>query len=395
MRSYIHAVLSSSLGWAGNIYDLVIITYAYTFLHYHLGIPYAYLTVLFALGLVGRALGAFYFGKLADIKGRKVVAMIGTAGYSVSQLAFSFTFFLPAMLLLRAIEGIFMGAQWTSGTVLAVESSPPKKLQLVNSVVQAGYAIGYAMTGVVYALVGQISTFQQYELFMVTGAIPLMVVPYIALMVQERFVPTNNMLVKVNIKDYYGYLIKASLAMSGMFIAYMAVFSIYPNYASLNGFSSFELGTVMAIANGIQAFSYVLFARLTSFISTSRLIYFGLVGIIIAAFLSLPLLPSLKAVPLMSTGVIIYAFSIGFWPLISSLVVSSVPPEIRAFITGTSYNLGAVWGGVVSALLGLFIQIFGMSNLPFFIDGLEGISVSVIFISIFTWPKRTPVSVSV
>lgn len=145
--------------------------------------------------------------------------MIGTAGYSLSQLAFSFTFFLPAMLLLRAIEGIFMGAQWTSGTVLAVESAPPKKLQLVNSVVQAGYAMGYAMTGVVYALVGQISSFQQYEMFMITGAIPLMIVPYIALMVQERFVPTNNMFMKVNVKDYYGYLIKASLAMSGMFIA--------------------------------------------------------------------------------------------------------------------------------------------------------------------------------
>ncbi|BBG22913.1 MFS transporter [Sulfuracidifex tepidarius] len=394
MRSYVHAVLSSSLGWAGNIYDLVIITYAYTFLHSHLDIPYAYLTVLFALGLAGRAIGAFYFGKLADIKGRKTVAMIGTAGYSLSQLAFSFTFFLPAMLLLRAIEGIFMGAQWTSGTVLAVESAPPKKLQLVNSVVQAGYAMGYAMTGVVYALVGQISSFQQYEMFMITGAIPLMIVPYIALMVQERFVPTNNMFMKVNVKDYYGYLIKASLAMSGMFIAYMAVFSIYPDYASLNGFSSFELGTVMAIANGIQAFSYVLFARLTSFASTSRLIYFGLIGIIIAAFLSMPLLPSIKAIPVMSSGIILYAFSIGFWPLISSLVVSSVPPEVRAFITGTSYNLGAVWGGVVSALLGVFIQAFGMSTLPFFIDGLEGIAVSVVFISIFTWPKRTPVPVS-
>lgn len=174
----------------------------------------------------------------------------------------------------------------------------------------------------------------------------------------------------------------------------MAVFSIYPDYASLNGFSSFELGTVMAIANGIQAFSYVLFARLTSFASTSRLIYFGLIGIIIAAFLSMPLLPSIKAIPVMSSGIILYAFSIGFWPLISSLVVSSVPPEVRAFITGTSYNLGAVWGGVVSALLGVFIQAFGMSTLPFFIDGLEGIAVSVVFISIFTWPKRTPVPVS-
>ncbi len=394
MRSYIHAVASSTLGWAGNIYDLVIITYAYTFLHSYLGISYVYLTLLFALGLVGRAVGALYFGRLADRKGRKFVSMLGTAGYSTAQLIFSFTFFLPLMLLLRLVEGVFMGAQWTSGTVLAVESAPPRKLQMVNSVVQAGYAVGYALTGVVYALLGQISSVQGYELFMLTGAVPLIIVPYIALLVQERFT-ANTTQSSVNVKDYYGYLLKASLAMSGMFIAYMAVFSIYPDYASLNGFSSFDLGVVMAVANGIQALSYILFARLTTFISTSRLIYAGLVGIMVAALLSLPLAPALKMVPLMSAGVVLYAFSIGFWPLISTLVVSSVPADVRAFITGTSYNLGAVWGGVVSSLLGVFIQVVGMSFLPFFIDGLEGVAVSVVFISIFTWPKRTPVPVAV
>jgi SHS family lactate transporter-like MFS transporter len=393
MRNYIHATLSSTLGWAGNIYDLVLITYAYTFLHNYLHISYIYLTLLFALGLLGRAVGALYFGRLADRKGRKIVAMMGTAGYAVAQTAFAFTLFLPFMLMLRLIEGVFMGAQWTSGTVLAIESAPPKKLQLVNSVVQAGYAVGYALTGVTFAIVGQLSTIQQYEAFMLTGSLPLLVVPYIAFMVKERFVPSSSSFVKVNVKDYYGYLIKASLAMSGMFVAYMAVFSIYPDYASLNGFSSADLGLVMAVANGIQGFSYVLFARLTSFVSPFRLIYMGLIGIMVAAVLSMPLISPMRMVPIMSSGVMLYAFSIGFWPLISGLVVSSVPPEVRAFITGTSYNLGAVWGGVVSAVLGVVIQLFGMSVLPFFIDSLEGISVTVIFISIFTWPKRTPTPV--
>lgn len=130
MRNYIHATLSSTLGWAGNIYDLVLITYAYTFLHSYLHISYIYLTLLFALGLLGRAVGALYFGRLADRKGRKIVAMMGTAGYAVAQTAFAFTLFLPFMLMLRLIEGVFMGAQWTSGTVLAIESAPPKSCSL-------------------------------------------------------------------------------------------------------------------------------------------------------------------------------------------------------------------------------------------------------------------------
>jgi len=148
----------------------------------------------------------------------------------------------------------------------------------------------------------------------------------------------------------------------------------------------------MAVANAIQGSSYVIFGRISYKFGAFNLIYIGIAGLIIASFLSMPILPVLKSIPVMSSGVFLYAFSVGFWPLISGIVASSVPQEVRAFITGTAYNIGAVAGGVISALIGEIIDLFGMSSLPYFVFGINFASLSVVFISMFTWPTGTTVS---
>ncbi len=66
---------------------------------------------------------------------------------------------------------------------------------------------------------------------------------------------------------------------------------------------------------------------------------------IFSAFLAMPLVHAMVSLPIMSAGAFIYAFANGFWPLISGIAASSVPPEVRAFLTGTAYNIGA--GGIV------------------------------------------------
>ncbi|BDC18861.1 MFS transporter [Acidianus sp. HS-5] len=388
MQKYIHAVTSSTLAWAGNIYDLVLITYAYTFLNKILGLSYLDLTIIFSLGLIGRVVGASIFGKMADTKGRKIVALAGTAGYSIFQILFAFSTSFPLMSVFRTIEGVFMGAQWTSGTVLAIEQSPKQKLQLVNSVVQSGYALGYALTGVTFMLMSSdLTSLEGYRIFMLTGSLPLIIVPYIYFKVTEDFKPSVTQM-KVNVKDYSPYFIRASLAMSGMFIAYLSVFSIYPDFAKASGFPDYYVGLLMAVANGVQGVSYIIFGRLSYIAGVFKLVYVGIAGLLVASFLSMPIISSFKDIPIMSAGVYLYAFAVGFWPLISGIAASSVPPEVRAFLTGSAYNIGAVAGGVVSAVIGGIIDVFGMASLPYFVDGIEFASLAVVFISMFTWPMK-------
>jgi SHS family lactate transporter-like MFS transporter len=66
---------------------------------------------------------------------------------------------------------------------------------------------------------------------------------------------------------------------------------------------------------------------------------------IFSAFLALPLVHAMVSLPIMSAGAFIYVFANGFWPLISGIAASSAPPEVRAFLTGIAYNIGA--GGIV------------------------------------------------
>ena len=107
---------------------------------------------------------------------------------------------------------------------------------------------------------------------------------------------------------------------------------------------------------------------------------------IFSAFLAMPLVHAMVSLPIMSAGVFIYAFANGFWPLISGIAASSVPPEVRAFLTGTAYNIGA--GGIV--LIGGVIEAFGMASLPYSLDGIEFASLAV-FYSMFTWPRKVAV----
>ena len=72
--------------------------------------------------------------------------------------------------------------------------------------------------------------------------------------------------------------------------------------------------------------------------------------------------------------------------MISGISASSVSPEVRAFMTGTAYNIGA--GGII--LIGGVIEAFGMASLPYFVDGIEFTSLAV-FYSMFTWPRKVAV----
>lgn len=387
MQKYVHAVISSTLAWAGSVYDLVLLTYTYPFLHEFLGLSYLDLTVLFSLGLIGRVIGASVFGGIADSKGRKPVALIGSPGYALFQTLFAFSTFYPMMLAFRTIEGVFMGAQWTSWTVLAIEQAPREKPRFVNSVVQAGYAMGYALIGVTYMLLGgQLSSLAGYREFMLTGSLPPILVPYIYFKVTEDFRPVER--AKGKVRDYSPYFIRASLAMSGVFVAYLSIFSIYPDFARPSGFPIYYVGLLTAMANLIQggflrglrqAILYGGHVQ-ADLLGNSRAVVCSLLG-------NADFLPAQGNYDHEPRGLPLRLLR-GLLALISAITTSSVPSEVRAFITGTAYNVSTVADWVVSALIGEAIEAFGMGSLPYFMDVINFASLTVVFISVFTRPSE-------
>ncbi|GEM_PF-2827569 len=50
MRDYIHATIASTFAWAGNIYDLLLLTYVYSYFEKVYSLSILDFSILFALG---------------------------------------------------------------------------------------------------------------------------------------------------------------------------------------------------------------------------------------------------------------------------------------------------------------------------------------------------------
>jgi SHS family lactate transporter-like MFS transporter len=387
VEKYIYATLASFSSWAGNIYDLLVITYVYEYLSKYLGMNTAEGTLLFALGLIFRVIGGYIFGKYADSHGRKAVLIMGTAGYSLAQAGIAFSPSIIVVLAFRSIQGLMMGAQWTAGTVIAYENAPLNLRSLINGVVQAGYGVGYAMTGISFLVFSPHMAGLGWRLFLLTGSVPLIVIPLILSKVSDVKTFSKKAETKVNVKEYIGVLIRASLVISGMFFSYYSVFAVYPDFVESLGISKSLVGEIMFASNMALAVSFIVFGRVADYISKRKLIIIGVVGEMIGIPMMLPLIHFLQTFSFMVIGLVLYTVSTGFWPLAPLLVIESVPVEVRSALTGLSYNLGSVMGGVGSIVMGTLVTLFGIGSASLWGNVLCYTALTVVLATLLTWNK--------
>jgi MFS family permease len=119
------------------------------------GLPAAAATtvfyVVFAVTLIGRPIGSFIFGHLGDKIGRRKTTMIAVTGFAVVTLLIALLpgyqaigmAALALLVLLRLIDGVFLGGEYTAASPLAMEYCPKPKRGFYSAVIQAGYPIAY------------------------------------------------------------------------------------------------------------------------------------------------------------------------------------------------------------------------------------------------------------
>jgi len=113
--------------------------------------------MIFATTLIGRPLGAFIFGHLADTIGRKRIAVISVFGFGVITLLIAM---LPGyeawgesviyvFIALRLVDGVFLGGEYTSANPLAMEFCPKEKRGLYGGVIASAASLGTATISLV------------------------------------------------------------------------------------------------------------------------------------------------------------------------------------------------------------------------------------------------------
>ena len=148
----IRTIVAAYLGWTLDAFDFFVLTFVIKDIAKAFGVEVSAVAYALFLTLAMRFVGAFIFGRIGDLWGRKPALMLDIVCYSVIGAAAAFSPNLTVFLILRALFGVAMGGEWGLGSSLAMESIPPQSRGLVSGVLQCGYPSGFLLAAVAYGL---------------------------------------------------------------------------------------------------------------------------------------------------------------------------------------------------------------------------------------------------
>jgi len=135
--------VAAYLGWALDAFDFFILILTFDEVAKTFGVSITSITLAITLTLATRAIGAFIFGRMADIYGRKPILMLVILLYSVFEAATGFAWSFASFLVIRTLFGIAMGGEWGIGSSLVMETIPERWRGWVSGLLQAGYPSGF------------------------------------------------------------------------------------------------------------------------------------------------------------------------------------------------------------------------------------------------------------
>ena len=326
--------------------------------------------LIFAATLVGRPLGALIFGQFADTIGRKRTTIISVAGFGVATLLLAL---MPGyeqigiaavvlFIVLRFVDGIFLGGEYTSASPLAMEYSPREKRGLYGALIMTGFPLAYAAISLITMLLlfwipseGIDSPYVQWGWripFLLGAVLAFAFVVYYHRYVDESEVweesggseesPLRTLFRGENLKNF----LQVFLLMTGFWLTLNTVAAILPGLlADPVGLSKTNVTITLVVANVVLAGGYVAAGVLSQRIGRRIfLIAAGAVMAVLGTFLYYLLISSppqsLVGVILLTTLVAVLIVSP--WGLATVYINERFQTSVRASGFGLGYSLAVV-----------------------------------------------------
>ena len=164
-------------------YDMQVMSYAAPAIIRDWRLSKAYFGPVFGFGLFGYLLGGTVLSFLGDRFGRKKVIIGGALLFGAFTLVTAYATSLTALLVLRFLAGIGLGASIPAAVALTVEYSSARLKNTTVSVLFLGYTIGGTVGGLIAAKL--IPIFGWPIVFQIGGAAPILLALVIALVLPE------------------------------------------------------------------------------------------------------------------------------------------------------------------------------------------------------------------
>jgi len=348
------AVTAGFLGWTLDAFDFFLVVMTLTAIGKEFGKSDAAIALSLTLTLLFRPVGAFIFGLLADRYGRKLPLMIDLVFYSVIEVLTGLAPSYASFLVLRALFGIGMGAEWGVGASLVMEKVPPRYRGVVSGLLQQGYALGYLLAALCYLFV--FPHWGWRPLFFI-GGLPALLALYVRARVKESEVWRETRhenwsgLGKAIVSNWKLFLY-LTILMAMMNMVSHGTQDMYPTFlqrdwdfgptarAALTAFSQ-----VGALAGGVICGLY------SDRLGRRRTIALALAG----AVFTIPIWAFAPGVPLLVLGAFVMQFFVqGAWGVIPAHITELSPDPVRGFLPGFAYQCGVAIASKLPHVQALF-----------------------------------------
>lgn len=298
------------------------------------------------LTLFARLAGGFVAGAAADRWGRKLPLMISIVWFAVCDGAVALAPSFAWILVLRTLFGLGMGAEWTSGTTLAMENWPARSRGIASGLLQGSWAIGYLLAAGVSAVV--LPAWGWRALFVCAALPAILVIPIRFGIVESDEWKAARAAKPVPRPAFdaptLGKVAWASAAMALGFGAYYALTALYPTLLQT------ELGAdARGVARLVALFNVGMLAGSVAcgLLASRRGVAVAIAAPAAASLLALPFyvgaVPGGLTLGALATG----ALGAGFCGVVPMLLTGMFEADVRARMVGIVYHVGAALAALV------------------------------------------------
>jgi len=420
-RQVMGAVVASCLGWALDLFDLFVLLYVAPvvgrlfFPSENAMLSLAAVYASFAVTLLMRPLGSALFGSYADRRGRKGAMIVAVVGVGLSTAAFGL---LPTVaqagvlapilfLLLRLIQGVFVGGVVASTHTIGTESVAPKYRGAVSGLIGGGGAgLGALLASVTFLAMSALFPGDAFDVWgwrcmFFTGIISSVLGLFVFNSLEEsplwkKLAAEKAVRATAQVKSAPVEVVRSPLKTlfsrdyrKILFVNLLLTIGGGSGYYLTSGYLPTFLKVVSHAPNGAAAailmicsvavvIASIAAGHLSTFIGRKgAFVWIGLIRLVAlpALFLLLPTADSIMMVGIYA--VLLSALgSAGYAPILIFLN-ERFPTSIRATGTGLSWNIGFAIGGMMPTAVSLVAK--DASQLPMTLAIFIG-AISVIFL---------------
>jgi MFS transporter, MHS family, proline/betaine transporter len=388
-RQATNAMIASLLGWSLDLFDLFILLYVAPVigaLFFPSSVPTLSLAAVyasFAVTLLMRPVGSAIFGHYADLHGRKGAMLVAIFGVGISTATFGL---LPTIaqagviapvifLVLRLIQGIFVGGVVASTHTMGTESVSPRWRGAMSGLIGGGGAgIGALLASFIFLITSSIFPGDAFAVWgwrcmFFSGLLSSLLGWFIFRGLEESPYFQEQQRRKASAKatalaspvktifagSYRNVLLINLLITFGGGAGYYLTSGYLPSFLKLvNSLPNNVSSAILMAASGSALVAAVLVGALSDFIGRKKT--FLLVGICTIVLLPVCYLSLAKATD--TTTITLYALAIAFignagYAPVLIFLNERFPTELRATGTGLSWNMGFALGGMMPTFVSL------------------------------------------